>query len=142
MKILVIDGQGGGLGRALISRLLEALPNQAIIALGTNALATAAMLKAGAQAGATGLNAIICQCRDADIILGPAGILMADAMLGEISPAVAVAVGRSPAVKILVPNERCGLLVAGLPRLSTEEALNDGVGKALSIISGGTPNSR
>ncbi len=138
MKILVIDGQGGGLGKALIQRLTEALPGQGIIALGTNALATAAMLKAGAQAGATGVNAIICQCRDADIILGPAGILMADAMLGEISPAIALAVGRSPGVKILIPSDRCKMLVAGLPRLSTDEALRDAISKAVSLANGAT----
>ena len=137
MKIVVIDGQGGGIGKALIQRLLEALPDQRIIALGANALATSAMLRAGAQAGATGASAVICQCRDADIILGPAGIILADAMLGEISPAIAVAVGRSPAVKILIPSDRCKLLIAGLPRLSTDEALKDAVSKVVALVNGG-----
>ena len=91
MKILVIDGQGGGLGRALVTQLLKALPDQTIMAVGTNALATSAMLRAGAHLGATGENAVIHNCRDADLILGAARILVANAMLGEVTPAMAAA---------------------------------------------------
>ena len=94
------------------------------------------MLKAGAHAGATGVNAIICQCRDAGLILGPTGLLLADAMLGEISPAIAVAIGRSPAIKILIPSDRCSLRVAGLKSLSLDDAINDAVSKAEALISG------
>lgn len=136
MKILVIDGQGGGLGRELIKRLREALPDETIYALGTNALATAAMLKAGAQAGATGENAIICQCRDAGLILGPVGLLLADAMLGEISPAIAAAIGRSPALKILIPSDRCSLRVAGLGSISLDAAMSDAIDKAKAYLDG------
>ena len=134
MKILVIDGQGGGLGRALTERLREAFPGETLLALGTNALATSAMLKAGAQAGATGSNAIIAQCRNADLILGPSGLLMADALLGEITPAIAIAVGRSPALKILIPSDRCSLRVAGLGEISLDAALDDAVHKAKAFL--------
>lgn len=136
MKILVIDAQGGGMGRALIQRLVQALPDQPVTALGTNALATAAMLKAGAHAGATGENAIVCQCRDAGLILGPAGIVLADAMLGEISPAIALAVGRSPAVKILIPSGRCKLVVAGQGSPGLDAAMDDAVERARAVLAG------
>ncbi len=114
MKILIIDGQGGGIGRAIVEALRHALPGQALLALGTNALATQAMLRAGAQEGATGENAIVWQCRDADYILGPTGLVIANALLGEISPAMALAIGASPAQKLLIPSDRCSLHVIGL----------------------------
>lgn len=114
MKILVIDGQGGGMGKSLVQALKQALPSQPVLALGTNAAATAAMLKAGADMGATGESAIVYQCATADVILGAVGILQTHAMLGEISPAIAAAVSQSPAQKVLIPMERCGLHVAGV----------------------------
>jgi hypothetical protein len=116
VKVLVIDGQGGGVGRALVAAVKRLAPTLAVTALGTNAAATAAMLRAGAEQGATGENAIRFQCRDADVIAGVVGILHADAMLGEISPAIAAAVSGSRASKVLIPLDRCGLYVAGVAR--------------------------
>lgn len=116
MKLLVIDGQGGGVGKSLVSAIKQLLPEQPIIALGTNAQATAAMLRAGADMGATGESAIRYQCKTADVIVGVTGLLHANAMLGEISPGIAAAISLSEAKKVLVPLERCGLLVAGVGR--------------------------
>lgn len=103
MKILVIDGQGGRMGRAIVEQLRAACPETPLIAIGTNSTATAAMMKAGADAGATGENPVLVNSRDADIIVGPIGIVIADSMLGEITPAMAAAIGSSPAHKILIP---------------------------------------
>lgn len=114
MKILVIDGQGGGMGKSIVAALKQRMPDVPVMALGTNAQATAAMLKAGADQGATGESAIRYQCKGADIILGVSGILHANAMLGEISPAIAMAVSLSEAKKVLVPLEKCGLYVSGV----------------------------
>lgn len=111
--ILVLDGQGGGVGRALIARLVEQLPQARIRAVGTNAAATQAMLKAGAAEGATGENAVVVNAPLADVIAGPAAILLPNALLGEITPAMAQAVGASRGVKVVVPSNRCGLLIAG-----------------------------
>ena len=116
MKLLVIDGQGGGVGKSLVSALKLLLPEQPSSALGTNAQATAAMLRAGADMGATGESAIRYQCKTADVIVGVTGLLHANAMLGEISPGIAAAISLSEAQKVLVPLERCGLLIAGVGR--------------------------
>jgi len=116
LKLLVIDGQGGGVGKSLVAALKARMPDQPVIALGTNVQATSAMLRAGADAGATGESAIRYQCRTADVIVGVAGILHANAMLGEISPGIAAAVSLSEAQKVLVPLERCGLTIAGVGR--------------------------
>lgn len=134
MKVLIIDGQGGGIGKALVAKLNKALPEVPLTALGTNALATAAMLKAGAKQGATGENAIAWQCRDADVILGVTGILVAGGLMGEISPMISAAVGQSPAVKILIPTERCGLKIVGGRQASMEEALNECVEEVRKLI--------
>jgi hypothetical protein len=136
MKVLVIDGQGGGLGKALIAAFAKAFPTVPLIALGTNSLATSAMLRAGAAAGATGEHAIAWQARDADLILGAAGILIVGAMMGEISPAMANAVSQSPAVKILIPSQRCGLIIAGTRQLSMEEAVADTISRAAEVLAG------
>ena len=114
MKLVVIDGQGGGVGKSLVAALKARMPHQPVIALGTNVQATSAMMKAGADRGATGESAIRYQCRTADIILGVTGILHANAMMGEISPGIAAAVSLSEGQKILIPLERCGLNIAGV----------------------------
>lgn len=136
MKIVVMDGQGGGLGRLLVARLKAALPGRAIIAVGTNALATSAMLRAGADAGATGENAVLYNCRDADLLLGPSGIAIPDAMLGEISPAMAAAVLDSPAHRILLPMHDCGPLPRGTRAASMDEAARRLVEEACAYVNG------
>ena len=135
MKILVIDGQGGGVGRALVERLQARLPAQPVLALGANAMATAAMLKSGADQGATGESAIVYNCRNADIILGPIGIVLAWSMLGEFSPAMAQAVGESPAVRILVPIGKCRTKIAGAADLPLSAAIDSAVNEVCRLIS-------
>ena len=122
MRIAVIDGQGGGMGRALVAGLREKLPaGHTILALGTNAMATTVMLKAGADQGATGENAIVHNARHADVIAGPIGIIAANALLGELTPRMAEAIGGSPALKVLLPMENCRIHVVGtVPRPWTQ----------------------
>ena len=117
MKIVVIDGQGGRLGRLLVEGVKARLPQAQVYALGTNAVATAAMLKAGADFGATGENPVIRGAGDADGILGPMGIVVANAILGEVTPAMAEAVGSCRAKKFLIPMNSCGVVVAGTEEL-------------------------
>ena len=111
--ILVIDAQGGGVGKQLVSAVKKAHPGLSVTAVGTNTAATAAMLKAGADRGATGENAVVVNCRRADVILGPVGIALADALLGEVTPAMAAAVGSSPARRILIPFNQCDTVIVG-----------------------------
>ena len=113
-KILIIDGMGGGIGKLVIEKLRDANNNAEIIAVGTNTVATAAMLKAGANHGATGENAVIYNCTRVDYIIGAIGIAFANSMHGEISPSMANAVSCSEAHKILIPMERCNVTVAGV----------------------------
>ncbi|NCE64558.1 DUF3842 family protein [Pseudoflavonifractor sp. 524-17] len=127
MRILVVDGQGGGLGRQLVAALKERCPATEILAVGTNSAATAAMLRAGADSAATGENAVKVCCARADVILGPMGIVIADAMLGEITPAMAAAVGQSPAKRILIPVSQCDTTVAGVPDLSMAKLVQSAV---------------
>ncbi|MCI8436752.1 MAG: DUF3842 family protein [Lawsonibacter sp.] len=117
MKLVVIDGQGGRLGCLLVEGLRKRLPQAQICALGTNAVATAAMLKAGADVGATGENPVIRNVMDADGVLGPVGIVVANAILGEVTPAMAEAVGSCQGKKYLVPVNSCGVVVAGVEEL-------------------------
>jgi hypothetical protein len=149
MLIAVIDGQGGGIGKALVEKLRKQLCDKQlyekqlvakleILALGTNPLATSAMLKAGATAGASGENAIVVNARRADIILGSIGIIAADAMLGEVTPAMAHAVAASDAVKILVPMNRCGIIVTGTGNRPLPDYIEEAVITAKSIIENDT----
>ena len=117
MKIVVIDGQGGRLGCLLVERVRARLPQARIYALGTNSVATAAMLKAGADFGATGENPVVRGVMDADGVLGPVGIVVANAILGEVTPAMAEAVGSCRAKKFLIPMNSCGVVVAGTEEL-------------------------
>ncbi len=135
MEILIIDGQGGNLGRQLVRRLKEAAPQADVTAVGTNSTATENMLKGGADRAATGENAVIVNARRAKIIAGPLGIVMADALLGEVTPAMAAAVGSSDAVRVLIPMNRCDTLVAGVGEKAMGELLEDGVKKILSCLS-------
>lgn len=134
MKVLVIDGQGGQLGSHLIKAIREKNPQADIMAVGTNAVATAAMLKSGAKTAATGENPVLVACRSADIIIGPIGIVIADSLLGEITPAMAVAVGQSRAAKILIPVNKCENLVAGVPNLSVSELIDDALAKLQTVF--------
>lgn len=114
MKVAVVDGQGGGIGKLIAEKLRKEFGETIeIFAFGTNALATAAMLKAGANEGATGENAIVQNMPKMDIIVGPVGIVAAHSMLGELTPAMAEAIGRSDAGKMLLPINRCGIKVIG-----------------------------
>lgn len=114
MRIAVIDGQGGGIGKAIVEKLRQALPEDIeIIALGTNALAVALMMKAGANEGASGENAIVFNSPKADIIVGTIGIIAANSMMGELTPLMAKAIAESPAKKILIPMNRCNIEVVG-----------------------------
>lgn len=120
MKIVVIDGQGGSIGKAIVEQLVKKVDVESIFCIGTNSVATANMLKAGAKHGASGENPVVVACRDADYIIGPIGIIMADSMLGEISPVMAQAVGASNAHKILIPINKC-LTVAGVQNLTLSD---------------------
>ena len=117
MKIVVIDGQGGRLGQLLVGAVKNRLPQAQVYALGTNTAATAAMLKAGADFGATGENPVVRGVMDADGVLGPVGVVVANAILGEVTPAMAEAVGSCRAKKFLVPMNSCGVLVSGVQEL-------------------------
>lgn len=125
MRILLIDGQGGQLGAQLVRSIAAKFPETELTAVGTNATATAAMLKAGAKRAATGENPVVLACRRADVIVGPIGIVIADSMLGEVTPRMAVAVGQADAVRILIPMNRCENLVAGVPEQPTAALLAD-----------------
>ncbi len=118
MKILVIDGQGGGIGRQVVQAVRAALPEADVTAVGTHSTAAAAMLKAGADRAATGENSVKVCCRTADVIIGPVGIVIADSLLGEITPAMAAAIGQSAAKRILIPVNCCGNIIAGVPDLT------------------------
>ena len=113
MNVLVIDGQGGGLGKLLVAGIRDAIPEAHITAVGTNSIATGAMIKAGADQGATGENSVVVCCRDADIIVGPVGIVIADALLGEITPKMARAIGSAKAVRVLIPLNLCDNIIVG-----------------------------
>ena len=114
MKILIIDAQGGGIGKQVVSALKNRVPENEITAVGTNSAATTAMLRAGADHGATGENAVIVGCRQADVIIGPIGIVVADALYGEITPAMSLAVGQSRAKRILIPVNHCNNVIVGV----------------------------
>lgn len=125
MNIYVIDGQSGRMGQLFIERVKAALPDCTLFAVGTNAIATAAMIKAGADKGATGENPVLVACRNADIIVGPIGILSADSLMGEITPAMAVAIGQSSAKKLLLPVNQCSNVVVGVPAMSLNRLMDE-----------------
>lgn len=134
MKITIIDGQGGRIGKTIIEQLKATHKELELYAIGTNSIATSAMLKAGADYGATGENAVLVNAADADIIIGPIGIVFANALLGEITPAIATAVGSSKAYKILIPVNRCNHFVAGCSETSMSEYIRMAAEKIDSIL--------
>lgn len=134
MNVLIIDGQGGQLGSQIIKAVINRYPDINITAVGTNAAATTSMVKAGAKKAATGENPIIVACRKADVIIGPIGIVIADALLGEITPEAAKAVGQSNAVRILIPINKCENLVAGVTNLTLTSLIEDALEKLDRII--------
>lgn len=121
MKVVIIDGQGGRLGQLLAEAIVREKLGCSLLAIGTNSIATSAMLKGGASQGATGENPVLVACRDADVIIGPIGIISADSLLGEITPAMAAAVGQSRAMKLLLPVSHCNNQVIGVQPLSMGE---------------------
>ena len=127
MKITVIDGQGGRIGRQVIEAIRTAGLDAEITAVGTNSLAASAMLKGGADNAATGENAVAVNARRADVIIGPIGIVIADSLLGEITPAMAVAVGQSEATRLLLPINQCGNVVVGVSDLSISALIGEAV---------------
>lgn len=128
MRIAVIDGQGGGIGKAIVEKLRSSFPEGLeVLALGTNALATALMLKAGANEGASGENAIAWNASRVDAIMGTVALLSANAMLGEITPGIAAAIGSSPALKILIPLNKCNVIVAGMVSQPLPNFIDDAV---------------
>ena len=127
MKMIVIDGQGGNIGRLLVKGIKESFPEVSVRAIGTNSTATANMLRAGADEAATGENAVIVGCKSADLIVGPIGIIIPDALLGEVTTVMAQAVGSSDATKILIPLNKCEVLVAGAQDKSTGELIDEAI---------------
>ncbi|HBC94180.1 MAG TPA: hypothetical protein DCZ10_15110 [Pelotomaculum sp.] len=135
MRIAVIDGQGGGIGKHLTERLRRELPeNIEFLALGTNALATSVMLRAGANEGATGENAVLYNALRVDIIVGPISILFPNAMLGELTPKMAEAIASSPARKVLLPLSRSGIDIVGLKAEPLPHLIEELVKKVKDII--------
>ena len=113
MKIVVLDGQGGRLGKLLVEAVKDRIPQAEVLAVGTNGIATATMQKAGADYVATGENPVVRGVMDADVVLGPLGIVVAHSILGEVTPRIAEAVGGCRGKKILIPMNSCGVSVAG-----------------------------
>lgn len=133
MTILVIDGQGGKLGRTLVENIVSKFPDVSLMAVGTNSAATTNMMKGGAAKAATGENPVIVACRHADIIVGPLGIAVADSLMGEISPKMANAVASSMAKRVLIPMNLCDTYVAGVSSSSTS-IVNDAMNHIKEII--------
>ena len=134
MTVLIVDGQGGRLGKQLVKEVRERFPQLPLIAVGTNSMATESMLKAGADRAATGENAVVVACRKADIIVGPVGIVIADALLGEVTPAMAKAVGQSDAVRILLPSDKCDTFIAGVGSTGMSALVEDAMEKLASLL--------
>lgn len=134
MKLLVIDAQGGGFGKQLVAAVKRELPEVEITAVGTNSVATGAMLKAGADHGATGENPVIVGARKADIIAGPIGIVIADSLYGEITPKMALAVAQSSAKRILIPFNHCENIIAGVSDLSVGKLIQRAVEEIKKVL--------
>jgi len=139
MRIVVIDGQGGGVGKAIVSAIKTSFPTQQVLAVGTNSIAASTMLKAGADEAATGENAILVATRKADVIIGPIGIVIADSLCGEISPAMAVAIGQSRAKRILLPvSGHCDNMVVGTQNANLKTNISLAVSLLQEILQSAT----
>ena len=136
MNVVVIDGQGGQLGAQLVKEIFANFPGVGLTAIGTNAVATASMLKAGAKMAATGENPVVVACRNADVIIGPVGIVIADSLLGEVTEKMALAISRANAVRILIPMNRCDNLIAGVSNPNVSTLIADVVLKLRTVIDG------
>ena len=134
MNILIIDGQGGQMGAQLIKTILARFIDINITAVGTNATATASMIKAGAKQAATGENPVVVACRKADVIIGPIGIVIADSMHGEITPAMAIAVGQADATRILIPVNKCENMIAGIEDVTMSVMMEDVIRKLEKLV--------
>ena len=132
--ILVIDAQGGSLGRQLITSIRRELEHVKILAVGTNSIATTAMLKAGADEAATGENSVVVACRKAQIIIGPIGMVIANAMLGEITPAMALAVADADAKRIMIPFTSCDNYIAGVSDSNTGKLIQDALAQLKKLL--------
>ena len=137
MNILIIDGQGGQLGAQLVKEITAQFPEAELVCVGTNAMASSAMLKAGAKRAATGENPVAVACRKADVIIGPIGIVIADSLMGEVTPQMALAVAQADAVRILIPMNKCDNLVAGVGNSNARILIEDALAKLRSIVTGG-----
>lgn len=137
MNILIIDAQGGGIGRQLVAAIRERLPEASLTAVGTNSAATSAMLKAGATQAATGENAVVVSSRRADVIIGPIGIVISDALLGEITPRMAQAVAQADAKRIRIPINHCDNIVVGVSDLNIRHLLEEVLAELEKIAAGG-----
>ena len=134
MNVLVIDAQGGGIGKQIIAALKQNISGLNITAVGTNVMATSAMLKAGADGAATGENAVVVACRTANVIIGPIGIIVADSMLGEVTPAMALAVAQSSAIRFLIPFNSCNTRIAGVREQSIAAQIDEIVKEVKNLI--------
>lgn len=132
MKVVVIDGQGGKIGKIIVEQICKTLPECDLLVIGTNSVATESMLKGGAKNAATGENPVVVACRDADFIIGPVGIVLADAMFGEITPVMAHAISSSSAHKILIPVNKC-VTIAGIQEMSLNEYIDIAVERLVSF---------
>ncbi|MBP5587006.1 MAG: DUF3842 family protein [Lentisphaeria bacterium] len=134
MKILVVDGQGGGVGRQLAVQIKQAFPDIQLMAVGTNTIATSAMMKGGADIAATGENAVLVAARKADVIVGPLGIVVADSLGGEISPSMANAVAQSDAKRILLPFKNCDNVIVGVSDYTLTSLIRQTIEELRKII--------
>ena len=134
MKILIVDGQGGGVGRQLAVQIKQAFPDVELMAVGTNTIATSAMLKGGADNAATGENAVLVGARKADVIIGPLGIVVADSLGGEITPAMANAVAQSNAKRILIPFKNCENVIVGVSDYMLGHLIQQAIDELRKII--------
>ncbi|MCR5595659.1 MAG: DUF3842 family protein [Lachnospiraceae bacterium] len=132
--IMVVDAKGGGLGKQIITTIKKELPDAYVIAIGTNSSATSAMLKAGADESATGENSVRVASKKADIIIGPIGMVVADSMLGEITPDMACAIAQSDAKRIMIPFSNCDNYIAGVSDMSTGKLIDDAIEHLKSVF--------